>query len=226
MSVWFCIPSVRAVADADRVLAEWRFRGYNVAVYRNDQAADIPSANRNIHGPYTGYAASVNLLAKLVLRDDPAAEWIVTGGDDVLPAPEKDADTIARECTTYFGGTLGVMQPTGDRHLEDARGKCSAERVCVSPWMGRAWCERAYMGNGPMWAGYFHFFVDEDLHCVAKRHGVLWHRRDLTQHHEYWGRTAGGRRPDHLLMAQEKWALGRQIFEQRKAANFPESGLK
>jgi hypothetical protein len=195
-----------------------------VALFRDEKADDVPGV-RNIHGQYHGYAYAVNLLAQIVLRDDPSCEWVVTGGDDILPDPTKTADEIARECRVYFNGTLGIMQPTGDRFMEDAAGKCAAERVCVSPWLGREWCERGYEGRGPLWPEYFHFYVDEDLHNVAQRHGILWHRRDLNQHHHYWGRT-GGQRPAHLAKAQAGWADGKRLFEQRRAADFPESGLK
>lgn len=226
MSVWYCIPSARPVAEVEPVVAEWKFRGYKVALFRDEDAADVPNADRNLHGEYKGYAVSVNLLTRLVLRDDRKCNWAVTGGDDILPDPILDADTIARQCETYFGGTLGVMQPTGDRHMPDAQGRCAADRVCVSPWLGREWCARGYAGKGPFCAEYFHFFVDEDLHEVADSLGLLWHRRDLTQYHYYWGRVRGKSRPDHLAKAASRWGEGKAIFDRRKAAGFPGSGLK
>lgn len=224
MSVWYCIPSARPAAEVEKAMAWWRFRGYKVALFRDEDAKDVPGV-RNIHGKYLGYAKAVNLLARIVLADDPDCGWVVTGGDDILPDPCKSADEIARECEVYFGGTLGVMQPTGDRHLEEADGRCAAERVCVSPWLGRDWCERGYNGRGPLCEEYFHFFVDEDLHNVATRLGLLWHRVDICQHHNFWGRTPGNPRPEHLKRAAAQWKEARDLFFARKAAGFPRSSL-
>ncbi len=226
MSVWYCIPSARPVGEVDPIVREWTYRGYNVALYRDAQAAAVPSATRNVHGKYTGYAAAVNALCRMVLAEDGQCGWVVTGGDDILPDPILDADTIAKQCTTFFKGTLGVMQPTGDRHMVDVQGRCAADRVCVSPWMGREWCLRSYNGKGPMCEQYYHFYVDEDLHSVADRMGLLWHRRDITQYHQYWGRVRGKSRPEHLQKAAQMWSDAKAIFEQRQRSGFPKSNLK
>jgi hypothetical protein len=85
------------------------------------------------------------------------------------------AKQIAKECTAHFGGTFGVMQPTGDRWANG-----SIDRICGSPWLGREFCTRMYHGKGPMYGGYLHMFGDEELQHVATRLGVLWQRRDLT----------------------------------------------
>ena len=71
----------------------------------------------------------------------------------------------------------------------------------------------------------FRSFVDEDLHNVAGHiHDVLWHRKDLNQHHGHWSRT-GGERPKFLDRAQAKWDEGKRLFVERQAAGFPGSKL-
>ena len=207
------------------VLQRWIDRGYQVAVQRDPGAADLP-VDLSLTRPYKGYADAVNFLADTVLGIDPDCDFVVTGGDDVLPDPTHNPQQIAAECTLHFKGTLGVMQPCGDRHMVDREGKCAAERVCVSPWMGREWCERAYDGTGPMCSLYFHEFVDADLHCVALKHRCLWHRRDITQMHQWWGRTDKKEKPEHLVELEAKWDEVKAFFEARKAAGFPDSDLK
>ena len=223
MSVWFAIPSKRSPVDAMTVLQQWHGRGYKVAVYR-DRADEPLPVDMCVAGDYEGYPQAVNYLARQILQADSEAEWIVTGGDDILPDMYHAADQVGHQCTTYFKGTLGVMQPTGDRFMEEPDGTCAAERVCVSPWMGREWCQRGYNGNGPMCETYFHFFVDEDMQHVLKRDGLLWHRLDLNQHHGHWCRHGGGR-PEHLNKAQLQWAEAKALFAKRKAAGFPGSKL-
>lgn len=226
MSVWYAIPSAREAEEVAPIVTEWKFRGCRVALYRDPKADDVQGADVNFHAPYQGYAHAVNTLVRQILANDPEAEWIATGGDDIMPDPHKSADEIARECTIYFGGTLGIMQPTGDRHMEDGKGTCAAERVCVSPWLGREWCVRSYGGKGPFCEEYFHFFVDEELHDVATALGLLWHRRDLSQHHKHWMRQSPKQRPEHLKKAAATWAAAKKMFTERKAAGFPGSALQ
>jgi hypothetical protein len=88
--------------------------------------------------------------------------------------------------------------------------------------MGRSWCELSYSGNGPMCEDYRHFFVDEDLHEVAKKLGVLWHRPDLMHYHHHWSRE-GKPRPPYLTEAKLNWGEAKAIFDTRKRAGFPGS---
>ena len=137
MSVWFAIPSKRPVAEAQRCIDRWRQLGYCVAAWRDD--GDGPVECEFQHwGDYPGYAEAVNHLCRCVLEIAPETAWIVTGGDDLRPDASRDPGAIARECTAHFGGTFGVMQPTGDNwgagHPPD--GKPYAARVCGSPWLG------------------------------------------------------------------------------------------
>lgn len=194
MSVWFAIPSKRPAAEAELILGEWRGMGYNVIVQRDEDerpAGDRPFIARlidkqvdwTIFRPYKGYAEAVNHLVRLILANDPEAEWIVTGGDDVQPDFNKTASLIAAECNKHFGvpGPFGVMQPTGDRWGDhrnathtfvkwpDQPNRCIScgqaedtpphsvgayiDRVCGSPWLGRLWCETINGGAGPLWSG-------------------------------------------------------------------------
>jgi hypothetical protein len=219
MSVWFAIPSKRPVSEARSALQAWSEMGYSIAVVREPEDGWIQLAT--IHIPtqqYLGWARSVNLLVASIMAYDPAAEWIVTGGDDYLPDQTKRADEIASELTELFGGTLGVMQPTGDRWSEGRCTTCNGtgrllnlsgrpvggnhacpdcngtgtsaviDRICGSPWMGREFCRRMYHGAGPLYNGFYHNFADEHLQCVARKLGILWQRRDLIHRHEHWAR--------------------------------------
>lgn len=223
MTVWFAVPSKRPRQEAMTALITWRGKGYKTSVFR-DTGDDSLDVDLTITGSYDGYAKAVNQLCCKIMEIDLDADWIVTGGDDVLPDLAHDAGEIGVECSRYFKSTLGVMQPTGDRYMEDKSGKCAAERVCVSPWLGREWCARAYEGCGPLCEEYYHFFVDEDLHNAAERLGLLWHRRDLNQHHQHWARD-GGQRPEFLRRAEAGWTEAKALFDGRKAAGFPGSGL-
>lgn len=219
MSVWFTIPSARPPAEANAALARWRARGYKLAIFR-DVGAEPVHADLMIFGEYKGYAAAVNQLCRAVMDADPAASFMVTGGDDVHCISDFAPEVIAAQCEARFGGTLGVMEPTGDRWMVDRNGKCAAERVCIAPWMGREWCRRGYGGKGPLWEGYEHFYCDEEHARVAEKLGILWQRPDLTQYHEHWSRN-GGERPAFLEKARLGWDAAKELFESRQAAGFP-----
>lgn len=250
MSVWLCIPSKRPPEEANTVLQRWRDQGYKIALWCDSQAdgqaktCDIFMAPEE---PYPGYAQSVNRLVKLVLNDvDTECQWVVTGGDDVLPDPTKTADEIAGECSEFFGRPhneasrerkiehwnpeLGVMQCTGDS-WGDATGPY-IQRVAGSPWMGREFCLRINQGNGPLWPAYGHMGVDEELQAVAIKYGVFWQRPDLTHFHQHWGRPRPGekmglreRMPAFLEHANsaEEWRKYKAIFAERQATGFPGS---
>lgn len=232
MSVWYCIPSARPVEEAQKCVNAWRKMGYKVALWR-DQVDGI-DCDMLVVSAYPGYAEAVNTLTREVLAMDKQCGWVVTGGDDVYPDQIKRADEIADECETFFAKfpeafgfphrhTFGVMQPTGDRWGEDQFGSAYIDRVAASPWMGREFCETAYGGNGPLYHGYTHMFVDEELWNVAKLLGVYWERRDLTHRHEHWARDGKAKMPDFLASANspEHWRQFKALFENRKAARFP-----
>ena len=222
MSVWFAIPSVRPPAEANACLRKWRGMGYKIALLRQGEptAADLTIPTKK----YLGWAPSVNLLARWVLAGDPTAEWIVTGGDDYEPDPAHRAEDIARECTAQFGGTFGVMQPTGDR-WGDAQG-AYLDRIAGSPWLGRDWCLRAYGGRGPLWGEYYHMYGDEELQAAAIQLGAFWQRRDLVQTHLHWSRTVEAKRegaPAFLKFVNSPahWQKAKALFQSRRAAGFP-----
>lgn len=141
-----------------------------------------------------------------------------------------------RDLSDGFGGTFGVMQPTGDRWGDDAASRkrfgedrgAYIDRVAGSAWIGREFVRRTYGGNGPMWPEYFHMFNDEELQQVAEKLGVFWQRRDLTHFHQHCQREevigqGHGPRPEFLEKAysRENWNAMKAIYESRKAAGFP-----
>lgn len=254
---WYCIPSVRPVDQVIPVVAAWKKMGYGVALWReipfapeegylpiaygerltSEFGCDIMFAARE----YPGYAKAVNAMAAHVLRTHPEVDWLVTGGDDTAPDPNKTGDEIADGLSQYFyhidGGcdngsivncTWGVCQPTGDRWADDLG--VIIERIAGSPWLGREWCRRANAGKGPLWPEFRHMFGDE--HCMeyAKHLGVFLQRPDLTHYHAHAQRIAGtdktGNAPAPAHMAQwntrKHWDESKAIFERLKSTNFAE----
>jgi hypothetical protein len=212
------------VREANVTLEKWRAKGYGIALWR-DNAADVPlSCDLLLTGQYPGYAPAVNALAREVLTHDPSCTWVVIGGDDTEPDPH-DPNTIATECESYFGGTFGVMQPTGDRFADG-----SIDRIAGSPWIGREWCERANGGAGPLWYEFTHMFVDQCLQETATRCGVFWQRRDLIHLHRHFMRESGSltsravtrQPPKHLQRwnTQQHWKEMLLIYERLRRADF------
>jgi len=132
MSVWYCVPSKRPISDS--TLGKWREMGYKVMVAREEADGDTIADKIYWVDKYLGWARSVNLLIKIAMELDPAAQWFVTGGDDYVPDLAHTPEEIADECQRHFAAgnavewskavlwqtlgpkaTFGVMQPTGDR---------------------------------------------------------------------------------------------------------------
>lgn len=212
--VWFVVPTKAAPMNK---LGMWRDRGYKVWTFQ-DVGDPMATCDAVTFGVYEGYAKAVNQLVTGVLSMHSGVQWIVTGGDDYSPDMNIDPQKIAQECTEHFKGTFGVMQPTGDRWMVDQNGLCASERVCDCPWMGVDFCRRMYGGIGPLWPEYRHWFVDEELHEVASKLGVLWHRPDIRQFHYHWSRT-GKARPEYLRNLN--WEQAKDLYFSRKAAGFP-----
>ncbi len=158
MSVWICVPSARPVPEVREWMVKWRDMGYRVALWR-DEVDDLlrpwefglpNAADKVVASPYPGYARASNELIAKVLHEEPECDWVVCGGDDVWPDPNKRAEEIAQECSAYFSynavfqslskslqdrsgkgaaevwdtnATFGVMQPTGDRWGDDETGR-------------------------------------------------------------------------------------------------------
>lgn len=228
MSTWVCVPSKRPLDQLLPWMSMWRERGYKIAIQRDPEDPLPSGADLMIHAKYRGYAIATNVLIRMVLQKDPTCDWVVAGGDDVQPDPTRLADVIANECNLRFKGTFGVMQPTGDT-WGDRMGPY-AERVCGSPWIGREFAQRVNQGDGPLWAGYPHMGVDEELQHVAQLLGVLWQRNDLTHYHQHWGRPKPGEKmghqanmPEFLKEAnsQAHWDAYKELFNARLAGGFP-----
>jgi hypothetical protein len=168
---------------------------------------------------YPGWAASVNLLAKLVLEDDPECQVIVTGGDDTFPAPDSAA-ILEQQFVHHFAGTLGVMQPDGDLDFSP-----NAARIAWSPWLGRAWCLRANEGRGPLWPEYRHGWADLELREVATQLRRFWARPDLRQEHRYWKQQQPKVRPAHLWHVPLHDKAAEELYHRRAHAGFPGSEL-
>lgn len=215
--VWYAIPSASA-ANCARTLPEWRERGYKIALLQDadnrfEAEADVIVAPFE---RYRGYGASINHLIRAVVPKE--APIVVTGGDDMYPEMSRTAGEIAQEFLKRFPDTFGVMQPTGDAYA-------STREICGSPWIGRAFAERAYGGRGPYCEEYFQLFEDQELHDVASRLGVLWMRRDLMHFHHHWRRARGddAAPPAYLEASLRRESESRAIYERRRAAGFPGS---
>lgn len=230
-ATWFVVPSARPPADVNRIVQKWLDMGYCVALQRDPGKGPGVNANAVFERPYQGYSEAVNWLTRTVMDADDTAEWIVTGGDDTEPDLCLPASHIAEQCKAHFGGTYGVMQPTGDRWGANEpwalarypEAPAYIDRICGSPWMGREFCRRMYAGNGPMWHEYFHMFNDSEMQDVCQMHNLLWQRRDLIHLHHHVHREGGGAVPEFLTQAysRENWIRMERLYLSRKAANFP-----
>jgi GT2 family glycosyltransferase len=149
-----------------------------------------------------------------VLIRNPSVTWIVTGGDDVYPDPAWHPEDIAHRCEQRFAGTFGVMQPGGQS------GDDNPDQWAVSPWIGREWIEQAYSSPQALSEHYFHYFTDAELTAAARRLGVYWFWKDVSQLHDSW-RTRGDRTPPHLQKAMEEYPKDRETFLLRQELKFP-----
>ena len=211
--VWYAVPSARPVKDAQACFDAWMDMGYAAAATRKRPDLEL---HLILSLPeYPGLWVATNYLAKQILETDLEAEIIVTGGDDVWPDTTKRADEIADEFVEHFGGMLGVMQPTKDLPPGHAG-------LAWSPWLGRAWCERAFEGRGATEPAFWHYYGDLYLADAARRHGVFWERPDLKHEHRNW-KELGVKRPPHLTGAKEMWQADKDLYDKLKAAGMPGS---
>jgi hypothetical protein len=225
---WLSIPSARPLEDIIGTLARWSAQGYGIAIWRdkNDDVVKLLQSQygngRTLalvgSGEYPGYAVAINALTKAVFNLDPTALFCVAGGDDTLPAPELKADEIVEQLLAHFGGTFGVMQPTGDRW----EGGC-IDTIAGSPFLGRDWCRRANAGAGPYAPQFTHMFSDEALKYSAEKEGVYLMRRDLTHHHNHFKRVGDVAHelppPPHLFWCNtsKHWNLMETHFKNYKS---------
>jgi len=248
--VYLTIPSKKPAPEAQAVIDRWRARGYMAAIWRDagDAPVDCDLLLTGEYPGYAKAVNALAQEAVkrgaewcILAGDD------IDPDPDPTHTPEEIGDQCKRhfghinggvefedsitdgfgETTTnfYIGSTFGVMQPTGDRWGADHNdrnfcGSAYIDRVAGSAWCGAEWCRRMYGGAGPLWPGWFHMSVDEELQEVATHLGVFWQRPDLTQMHHHWGRTTG-RMPDYLKRANQEFYAAGRLFQQRKAAGFP-----
>jgi hypothetical protein len=219
MSVWVCIPSARPVPEVEAWAARWKCQGYKIALWRD--AERVEAADICVVGPYQGYSKSANALIRLVLDSDPECSWVVGTGDDTWPDPNRKADKIAKELTTYFHGTFGACQPCGD-DWRDHLGRI-IERIAGSPFLGRELCLRLNQGTGVWWHEYHHSWADQELQEVCLKLGVFLQRQDLCHFHDHPLRYPGGKWPAHLQGVSADYTRMKPLFEERRKNNFPGS---
>lgn len=234
MSVWVTVPSKRPPEEVQRWALAWKAMGYSIALWRDPGESEGVASHVDmvIVDPYQGYAVATNKLIQYAIGK--GAQWCVIGGDDVWPDTTKRADEIAAECEKHFGGTFGIMQPCSDRWGESAGSIAKygpdraayIDRIAGSAWFGREACRRLYGGNGPLWTGYAHMFVDQEACEVGDKLGIYWRRRDIGQKHEHWARPDNRTREDcpHFLRevsGSDHWEKYRAIYEDRARLGFP-----
>jgi hypothetical protein len=229
--VWLTIPTAARQRLAQGCLDAWRDQGYKTAVIRNLKDGWPLRADYCLTQPaYQGYGLAVNALAKHVLAADRECQVIVAAGDDVYPCQTKRADEIADEFLAHFGGTLGVMQPHGNAgHHRGKDGRYVPDNVCWSVWLGREWCERAYMGAGPIHPRFFHYYSTTNLWDVALDLGLLWYRYDIIQWDDNWEHVDSKRRsfgmPPYIMRAKLKGQMDKELYFRLKAEGHPGCGL-
>jgi hypothetical protein len=214
-TVVFAIPvAADDVVQAGNTFARWKEQGYSTAALV-DHEQYVDHCDHLMHvDQYKGWGWAVNLRC----LGFPDAEWIVTGGADILPDPNHTAGDIAAICTAHFNGTFGVMQPSGDPY--GALAPDVKVLAATSPWLGRDWRRRINGGRGPLWEGYWHFWGDGELAAVAKRLDAFWLNPAITQYHDHWARR-GGNEPAHLERAKQMNSADRKLYNTRLAEGFP-----
>jgi hypothetical protein len=123
-----------------------------------------------------------------------------------------ESKRVAAMFFARFPDGFGVMQPMGDNYA-------GTNRICGSPWMGRAFLDRAFDGRGPFCPDYWHFFADEELYEASKMHGILFENYDVSQYHDHWQRN-GAPRPDYLTRARVNWERDKELFHRRRETRF------
>jgi hypothetical protein len=204
--------------------------GYGTAIIVLDDEGrrNLPADLVLVQPKYPGFAKSVNRISRWVLDNQPSCQIIVTAGDDVYPDQTKRADEIAGEFIEHFHGTLGVMQPHGDEwHHTHHDGKSYIFDTCAwSPWLGREWCERSYMGRGPLHEEFYHYWNDYNLLQVAEWLGLFWRRPDIIQRDDNWKRDRRHLgRPKYLQEARARTAADKALAQRLEAEGFPGCGL-
>jgi hypothetical protein len=219
--VWLSLPSAN-IEMARKTFPKWREKGYRIACIVPDRLANEYTSLtdllvlESVFGGYQGWPKSVNHLCTLLKDKD----IVIACGDDMYPDPNYEAHQLHLQFTRHFGGTLGVMQPYGDKFGSMACDTC--EQICGSAWLGKEFRNRVNRGKGPLWEEYWHMYADTELYQVALKHGNLWIRGDLSQYHAHRTREKSSFRPN---IPAGNTRLAKQIYDKRKAEEFPESEL-
>jgi hypothetical protein len=201
--VWVAIPSANAPLCGE-TFAVWQARGYRTAVLVDGDTPDPANADMIVRTPdYRGYGWAVNTLCRALTDVD----WVVTGGDDILPDPDHAPEDIAAECVKHFKGTFGVMQPVGDPWNDYCIKKCAG-----SPWMGKDFRRRINQGRGPYIEDFVHYYDDTYLRATCIRYGCYWEHPDITHTHEHWTKKKVAR-PAYLVKAEARVETSRLLFE-------------
>ena len=195
--------------------------GYGIAIWRDQNDELAAALNQEgasamiLVGKYPGYASATNTIIGHVFQNVPEATWCVAGGDDTDPDPNWHPDHIALQLEAHFGGTFGVMQPTGDRWADG-----SIDLIAGSPWIGREWARRAHRGTGALCHRFFHMCVDNAAQYAAEREGVYLRRPDLMHRHNHFCRVGEAVDwsqpiPPHLVKANSdmEWTKARATLE-------------
>jgi len=215
MSIWYLCPSARPVEEASACLKAWLEFGCEVMVLRQGPKLWIPKVVEYPATFYAGWGISNNRLLQTVRQIDVRASWFIFGGDDYWPDPCWSAEEVRVTTESHFGGTLGVMQPTGDRY-----GDGYIDTAAASPWVGLEFAQRAYEGHGPFCAEYHHFYADTELQDVATALECFWQRPDIKQEHKHWSRY-GIAKPDFAdELYTAYWEKDEALYRYRKAAGF------
>jgi hypothetical protein len=219
--VWLVLPSAN-LDMARKTFPKWTEKGYMIAAVVPDKYVSEYASLVNLLVPestiggYKGWPNSVNYLCRQLMEKD----IVVAAGDDMYPDANYEAHQLHLQFTRHFGGTLGVMQPYGDKFGSMACDTC--EQICGSAWLGKEFRNRVNKGKGPLWEEYWHMYADTELYQVALKHGNLWIRGDLSQYHAHRTREKSSFRPN---IPAGNTRLAKQIYDKRKAAGFPESEL-
>ncbi len=216
MSVWCVCPSARPKAEAEACLKQWLDFGAYVMILRDGEPLDLACIQLPMKS-YAGFPIASNSLIRAAKAMDPGANWFCLGGDDYYPdLTVGGAALIEHQCIAHFGGTMGVMQPTGDRY-----GDGYIDKAAASPWIGREFTDTAYYGNGPLFSGYYHLYNDDELQEVAIQMDCFWQRQDIKQEHKHWTRY-GIVKPAYAdTIYNVRGQQDKETFEMRKAAGFP-----
>lgn len=219
--VWLALPSAN-IEMAKKTFPKWKEKKYNIAVICPDKQlkeyvtiTDMAIPESQISG-YPGWAKSVNYLSKKLDKYD----IIIAAGDDMYPDPNYDSFELRLQFVRYFGGTMGVMQPYGDKFGSMACDTC--EKICGSAWLGKEFREKVNKGKGPLWEEYWHMWADTELYQVASKYNCLWIREDLNQYHEHRLRGKHKFKPN---IPTGDFIRAKKLYYQRKNNNFIGSEL-